>query len=84
MGTSFWAQPAILSRGALRRAGAAFAAGGVGRECALFRVSHEGGLGVLLWSLGVEPIGLAEPAAFFWPSRNDVSRRRRGYDVEIP
>ena len=28
-----------------------------------FDVSHEGGLGVLLWSLGVESLGLPEPDA---------------------
>ena len=69
MRASYWAQPALLSRGALARAAAAFRAGGTQSECRLFDVSHEGGLGVLLWSLGVESLGLPEPDAYLRDSR---------------
>ena len=69
MRASYWAQPALLSRGALTRAAAAFRAGGTQSECRLFDVSHEGGLGVLLWSLGVESLGLPEPDAYLRDSR---------------
>ncbi|KAH8074620.1 hypothetical protein JL721_2188 [Aureococcus anophagefferens] len=61
MRQSYWAQPAILSRGALALARAGLERRGVSEECALFSVSHEGGLGVFLWSLGIEPLGMPEP-----------------------
>lgn len=69
MPANYWAQPAILSRGALARAKTAFRSGGTQSECKLFSVSHEGGLGVLLWSLGVESLGLPEPDAYLRDSR---------------
>ena len=77
MRASYWAQPALLSRGALARAAAAFRAGGTQSECRLFDVSHEGGLGVLLWSLGVESLGLPEPDAYLRDSRRPVWKSTR-------
>ena len=75
--------------GALARAAAAFRAGGTQSECRLFDVSHEGGLGVLLWSLGVESLGKPEPgrrvpAGFAVPAGLPGAREFRRMRLQRP